>query len=111
MTARRSRGPMSKDIRNLCNRAIENLSSDFCNGKISDKEFKEGLITLIDKWEPKCGPIIYQNIGLALRYWIRKRFEDKEDQLWQLADEVNPRIKKDKDHPIGGKNGKGGLIK
>lgn len=82
--ARRKRGPISKEIRNVCN--------DYSMDKIDREELKNYIKKIIDVYQDYPGSI-YQNIGMALAKWGKERAMLTEEEIWALADEVNPQIK------------------
>lgn len=92
--SRRKRGPISKEVRNLCYRLFQ--------GRITDNDFKKRIQDIIDKYG-QSGYIL-QGIGLAIQKWGvnengHKKWsinedEYKKEKVWQLADEVDVRIRK-----------------
>jgi len=78
------RGPLSKAIRNLC--------YELDQGAITRGQFQAGLGDLINQYR-YLGTIVYQDIGLALDYWIRERHKDRTTEYWQLADLTDERIR------------------
>lgn len=83
------RGPLSKAVRNLCR--------DLDQGAITKEQFPAKLRGLINQYG-YLGAIVYQDIGLALDYWIRARHKDREREYWQLADQVDTEIRKAFEH-------------
>jgi len=78
MTSRKRRGP-AKDIENLC--------VEVCSGLITETKFKEGFGEICRRGMP------YLYIGEALQRSATEYCKGKENYLWQLADEVEPKIK------------------
>ena len=79
MVKRKRRGPISKAVRNLCSSTFLEL--------VNKPEFKKGLRKSIDEYPSALG-----NIGMAIQGWVREH-PDKKDEIWQLVDEVEPRIR------------------
>ena len=89
MSAGRNRGRLTAAIRMLLN---------LLHGrKVTEDQFKARLSSLIDQYS-YLGTVVYQDVGLALRRWITSRYEGEVAQYWQLADEVNPQIRRALDH-------------
>ena len=81
---RKRRGPMAKDIDNLCVR--------LCLGNGTEAEFKETLTGIIRQYGgPRSATL--GNIGRALQRSIVEYCRDKMDYIWMLADDVEPKIR------------------
>jgi len=84
MPASAKRGPLSKAIRNLCR--------ELDQGVITKEQFQAKLARLIEQYK-HIGGVVYQDVGLALDYWIRERHNDKTAEYWQLANQTDVRIR------------------
>ena len=82
MPASAGRGPLSKAVRNLCDKY----------GSLSASQFKTELQNLLARFSYLPGNIP-QNTGLAFRYWIGQRHANEEKQIWILVDQVEPKIR------------------
>lgn len=89
MPASANRGPLSKAIRNLCH--------ELDQGVITEQQFQAKLASLINQYK-YLGVLVYQDVGLALDYWIRMRHKDKTAEYWQLADQTDVRIRQAFEH-------------
>ena len=83
------RGPLSKAVRNLCH-ALD-------QGEITKEQFRAKLSSLTIHYR-YLGVVAYQDVGLALDYWIRMRHKDREVECWQLADQIDLKIRKAFEH-------------
>jgi hypothetical protein len=83
------RGPLSKAIRDLCD--------DLARGAITKEEFRVKLGRVINQYR-HLGGVVFQDVALALNYWIRVRHEDRAEEYWQLADQTDWRIRKAFEH-------------
>jgi len=81
--AKRKRGPISKRIRIICRRFREN--------KISDEEFKEEIRRILFEYGPTG--YILQDIGLAVSKWTQNWDDHEIEEIWNLLDEVDEKIK------------------
>jgi hypothetical protein len=84
------RGPLSKAIRDLCR--------ELDRGAITKEEFKVKLGRLIRSQYSYLGGVVFQDVGLALDYWIRVRHPDRAEEYWQLADQTDVKIRKAFEH-------------
>ena len=80
MTPRKTRGPISKTVKELCVRLC------LMNG--SETEFKQGIKQLVE-----ANPH-YQAIGTSLQKWALEYCKDDVERLWELVDQVDIRIRK-----------------
>jgi len=80
MTVKKRRGPIAKTIENLC--------VELCSGIITETKFKEGIRKVCQERTSLV------SIGTALQRSAMEYCADKMDYLWQLADEVEPKIRR-----------------
>ena len=83
MARRKRRGPIARPIRNLCSRTLLKPANEF--------QFKEGLRKIINDW----GPAFFYHICLAIEAWVVDYATDRKDEIWQLVDQVEPRIRQE----------------
>ncbi len=83
------RGPLSKTIRDLC-RELDREA-------ITEEQFQVKLGRLISQYR-HLGGVVFQDVGLALDYWIRVRHKDRAKEYWQLADQTDVKIRKAFEH-------------
>ncbi len=81
--SRRKRGPISKEVRNLCRGLFQ--------GRITDNDFKGGIQNIIDEYGQ--ARYILQGIGLAIQKWSINEDAHKREKVWELANDVNVRIR------------------
>ena len=85
MTHRKKRGPLSKTVKELC--------FELLHENAAETDFKQGLSDLIHDYS-KLGKVCFQDIGMALQKWATEYSPDRVQEVWQLADEVDQRIRK-----------------
>lgn len=80
----KKKGPIAKAIEDLCVR--------LCFGNGTEAEFKEDLRVIVQQYRVS-GSVSLLSVGMALQRSATEYCRDKADYLWQLADDVEPRIK------------------
>jgi len=80
LAKRKRRGPIVKDIRNLCSRTLLE--------PVNKPEFKKGLRKIIDEY-----PSYLRQIGMVMQAWIVEYIPNKKDEIWRLVGEVQPKIR------------------
>lgn len=77
------RGDISKRIRSLC--------YELSQGKITEREFKNGIQELIDEYGTTG--YMLQDIGMAAQKWCSHMGNYVPERFWVLLDEVDTRIR------------------
>ena len=80
MVKKKSRGPISKAIRNLCSSTLLD--------HINEPKFRDGLIESVDEYQTYL-----RQIGMVIQTWIIEYTPDRKDEIWRLVDEVEPKIR------------------
>ena len=80
--SRKKKGPITKKVRNLC--------YDFYNNRITDNDFKDGILKIIEEYG-RSGYIL-QGIGLAIMKWSTNKDELQKKKVWELVNDVDTRI-------------------
>ena len=80
MISKKSRGPISKAIMQLCSSTLL--------GYTNKSKFREGLKEFVDQHQSYLG-----QIGTAIQAWIMKYASDRKDEIWRLVDDVEPKIR------------------
>jgi hypothetical protein len=80
MTVRRRRGPIARTIENLC--------VELCAGIMTETEFKAAIRGIAQE------RVSALSIALAVQRSANEYCRDKLDYLWQLVDEVEPKIRR-----------------
>jgi len=79
MVKRKRRGPIAKPLRNLCSGTLLDPANK--------PQFKDGLSKIVDE-----NPSFLRQIGMVIQAWAVE-FGYDIDEIWQLVDEVEPKIR------------------
>ena len=79
---------MTKKIYGWISKEIKNLCGDLCLRNGNELNFKEGLKKLLKEGAN------HHSIGLSLQKWSTHFCKENVDKAWNLADEVDPKIRK-----------------
>ena len=83
---------MTKKKRRNLSILTENLCQNFCRKKITETELKCGLNEILQEYE-YLGDLRFQALQKALERAITQCYRPRQDEIWKLVNEVEPRLR------------------